>query len=152
MSKPHASLSPKTNLVLIPLWAVAAAVLALFGVPHPPWWILPVGSVLGVVGGWMQHLSFRQAAPKFSTANSLLSVRAAFASTVWGRRYLIFLYVSKGVLLVASALSTHGSVFGLLLAYLAGYAALMFVREIVTLPDSFRLARIVAVEPSNAAE
>lgn len=148
MSKPHASLSVTTNLLLIPIWAAFAALLLLVAEPRAPLSIALAGAVLGVVGGIMQHLSFGQASAAFTTATTLLEVRKALTATTWGRRYIRFLYASKLLLAALAFLLIRQPLLAIIFAYIAGYFSLMFAREIVTLRDTFQLQRL----SSNAAE
>ena len=86
MSKPHASLSPATNILLIFAWALVVTTCLSFVEPRVPIAIAVVGAALGGVAGFMQHRSFMQATSGFSMAASLLDVRAAFNATTWGAR------------------------------------------------------------------
>ena len=142
MSKPHSSLSPTTNVLLIFVWAAVAAVFLFVADPHAPIIIAVVGAVLGVVGGAMQHLSFMQAGKGFSAASTLLEVRSAFKATTWGTRYIRFLYFSKVVLIILSFVLVRQPLMAVVYGYFAGYFSLMFVREIVTLRDIFFLHRL----------
>jgi hypothetical protein len=148
MSKPHASLSVTTNLLLILVWAAAAALFLFVLEPHAPVALAATGALLGTIGGIMQHLSFIQATQGFSSAASLMDVRRAFKVTRWGSRYIRFLHLSKLILIVLAFVLVRQPFFAILFGYLAGYFSLMFVREIVTLRDTFFLKRL----SSNAPE
>ena len=149
MSKPHASLSITTNLLLIPAWAAVAAVFLLVTEPRAPIALAAVGAVLGAIGGIMQHLSFTQATGHFSSATSLLEVHNAFKATVWGRRYVRFLPFSKLVLIAVAFTLVHQPFLGVIFGYFAGVFSLMFVREIVTLRATFLLHRLSTNAPHS---
>ena len=142
MAKPHATLSPSTNLLLIVVWGAVAVILLFVVEPHVPLAIGLVGAGLGAVGGIMQHLSFTQAASEFGAAASLLDVRRALKATKWGSRFIVWLYFSKAVLAILAFLLIRQPFLSIVLGYLAGYMSLMFVRELVTLRDTFHLQRL----------
>ena len=147
MAKPHSSLSPRTNVLLIICWALVASVL-LFAVPDSARIVLAAaGMIAGAIGGALQHRSFREAAPSFVAASSLMDIRRAMTATKPGRLYIKFLYLSKAVLIVL-ALTTCGPIsINTVFGYLAAYFVHMFVRECVTLRDTFVLAKLSASEP-----
>jgi len=147
MSKPHSSLSPITNILLIIIWAAMVASLLFVVEPHAPVMLAAVGGVLGAIGGVMQHLSITQATKGFSAASTLLEVRSALKTTTWGARYIRFLYFSKFVLIVLAFVLVGQPSLGVIFDYLAGYFSLMFVREIVTLRDTFLLHRLTPPPP-----
>ena len=149
MSKPHSSLSPTTNVLLIFAWAAVAAVFLFVVEPHAPVIIAVVGAVLGAVGGVMQHLSFTQATKGFSAASTLPEVRSAFKATTWGTRYIRFLYFSKFVLIALAFVLVRQPLFAVIFGYIAGYFSLMFVREVVTLRDTFLLHRLSTHAPNS---
>jgi hypothetical protein len=150
MAKTHASLSPITNILLIIVWGCGAAILFFVLVPPVPIALGLIGAVLGAICGVMQHLSFKAAANGFTAASSLLDVRRAFKSTAWGSRYIVGLYLSKGVLAVLAVTLIGHSVLGIALGYFAGYLSLMFVRELVTLRDTFYLQRLTSQSVSSS--
>jgi hypothetical protein len=150
MSKPHASLSPRTNALLIFAWAAAAAAFFFVLEPHAPLWLAPVGAALGAIGGVMQHLSLRQASAGFTGASSLLEVRAALKATAWGSRYIRFLYFCKILLAVLAFALVRQPLLAVVFAYLAAYFSLMFVREMVTFRDTIFLHRLSTMAPDAA--
>ena len=113
-----------------------------------------LGSALGAVGGVLQHLSLKVATNGFTTASSLLDVRRVFKATSWGSRYISWLYFSKGVLAIFAFLLIRQPLLSIILGYLAGYFSLMFVRELVTLRDTFHLQRLTSehVPSSNSVD
>ena len=97
----------------------------------------------------MQHLSFAQALSSFASSGSLMDVRRALKSTAWGSRYIKYLYACKALLIVL-AIALCGPISGkTVLGYLAAYFSLMFVREVVTLRDTFALASLPVPEGSQ---
>ena len=149
MPKPHSSLSPTTNILLIFAWAAVAAAFLFVVQPHAPIALAVVGAVLGAVGGIMQHLSITQASNGFSAAATLLEVRSALKATPWGSRYIRFLYFSKFVLIALAFVLIRQPLYGVIFGYLAGYFSLMFVREVITLRDTFFLHRLSTNAPSS---
>jgi len=148
MAKTHASLSPAANIFLMIVWGAIAGILFFVVKPHVPLALALGGAMLGAVCGVMQHLSFKEATSGFTSASSLLDVRRAFKSTSWGSRYIWWLYLSKVVLAVFTFLLIRQPLLGLILGYLAGYMSLMFVRELVTLRDTFYLQRLISLDDS----
>lgn len=128
MNKLHFSLKPTTNIILILVWGIAVLMLLTFYKPWPIL-VLVVGGTLGLIGGLMQLLSFKESKQSFQEAKSFNEVRNSLKSTKWGKRYLYFLWSTNVLLVVVALLTTKNP----LLSVLAGYFLLMFVREIVTL-------------------
>ncbi|HXM32850.1 MAG TPA: hypothetical protein VN921_04290 [Chthoniobacterales bacterium] len=140
MSKAHATLSPRTNILLILAWGTATVIFLLVIQPRLPLALAVAGAVLGGVGGVMQHLSFIQARASFAAASSLMEVRRALKATMWGGHYIYWLYFSKIVLVALAFWLVRSPLLNVIFGYLTGYAALMFVRELITLRDAFSLS------------
>ena len=139
MPKPHASLRPATNIVAILAWAIAAGVMSSLVAPRP-FLVMGFGVFLGVIGGYMQVLSFREGRESFLSANSAMDVRRRMKETKWGKKYIYFLWAGGVLLVVVSFLvSTNPA-----LAFPAGYFSMMFAREVVTLKPTFELQRMQA--------
>ncbi|RPI80030.1 MAG: hypothetical protein EHM45_00425 [Desulfobacteraceae bacterium] len=137
MNKTHFTLRPSTNIVLIMLWGTIAVALFFLCNPHPIL-IAGVGALLGLVGGIMQTLSFRQARDSFLDTKTMLEVRAKLKSTMWGKRYLHYLWASNIFLVILSfSFSSNPA-----LAILTGFFSLMFIREIITLKQTFESNRL----------
>jgi len=139
MGKPHATLRPGVNAILVLLWGPLATVFFLTcGKPYPVL-VTGVAALLGLVGGIMQTLSFHQARESFLSASTMLEVRARLKGTPWGARYLRFLWSGHVLLLILSVLfSTNPA-----LVVATGYFSLMFVRELITLKLTFELDRML---------
>ena len=150
MPKSHTSLSPRTNILLIFVWGAVAAAFFFVIEPHSPIILGVIGGLLGAIGGVMQHLSLRDASASFTTTSSLLEVRSALKATRWGSLYIRFLWFSKLVLLVLAFVLVREPLFAVLFGYLAAYVSLMFVREVVTLRDTFFLHRLSSNGPELA--
>jgi len=135
--KTHISLSPIFNILLILLW-VLSAVFCLF-VLHVPLTVILVGCVFGALAGLMQHMSIAQDAGGFAAASSLIGVRRALKGTLWGSRYILWLYFCKIALIVIVYALIRRPLFYILFGYLGGYSALMLARELVTLRDTILL-------------
>ena len=144
MAKVHASLSPTTNMLLIGLWGFAALVLLATLQMQNALALAGAGGLLGAIGGTFQHLSLRDAMTDFAGASSLMDVRRAMSRTTWGRRYIVWLYTSKFILIVLAATLVEHAVTPIIIAYVGSYMCLMFVRELVTLRDLFALRQFAA--------
>jgi len=131
-------------------WGAIAAYLVFGFEPHVPLVVAVVGGLLGVAGGIMQHLSIKEATNGFTSALSMLDVRQAFKSTLWGSRYISLLYFSKFALAVLAFLVIRHPLLEIVLGYLAGYMSLMFLREIVTLRDTFYLQGLASRPDSGS--
>jgi hypothetical protein len=84
MTKPHASLRPTTNIVAILAWAIAAVVTSSLVTPRPIL-VMALGVLLGVLGGYMQVLSFNEGRESFLSAITAMDVRRKMKETKWGR-------------------------------------------------------------------
>ncbi len=131
----HSSLKPKTNIVLLVVWAALAAVTGAALTPASIV-ILGVGAFLGCVAGLVQYRALKMAGPTLVDANSLIQVRKALASSLWGKGYLYLFWGSVAVLLALGLWKFEKEI---LLVFLAGYSAMAFTRELVTLPAVFSL-------------
>ena len=145
--KTHATLLPRTNLRLLFVWALAVIFAFLIVQPHLPYALGLVGGLLGALAGVMQHLSIMQDPPRFMTASSLMGVRRALTSTAWGRRYIVWLYFCKIVLLLIAFLLIRAPLYRVALGYLAAHFSLMLVRDAVTMRDIYALHRLGGATP-----
>jgi hypothetical protein len=137
----HASLSPKPNVILLAACTAVAVAVSLFApmVPSAP---LALGAVLGVVLGMLQWRALRESRVALIASRSAMDVRRALAATGSGRAYLYAFWGSVLLVLGAAyALPTGGTHFGAV----AGYCALVSVRELITLRETFVL-QALAVE------
>jgi len=138
----YALLSPAKHIFLTIVWAVFAAIFFFVFEPPVPFTIALVGTVLGTIGGVMMHLSFNQAADRFAAASSVLDVRRTFKSTSWGCRYILWQTFSNIILVVIAFLYIRQPLLSVLWGYIAGLMPLGFMRELVTLRDSFSRKRL----------
>ena len=90
----------------------------------------------------MQLLSFKEGREKFLQTRTALEVRAKLRETKWGKRYIYFLWFAGAVLVFLSVLISKNPLF----SFPAGYFAMMFVREIVTLKPTLELRRMQALQ------
>ena len=134
MNKPHSTLRPTTNIVLIFVWGVAVVVLLTILKPWPMY-ILLSGSALGLIGGLMQIQSFKESKQSFQEARTMIEVRNSLKNTKWGKRYLYFLWVGNALLVAIAFVTTNNP----LPSILVGNFLLMFIREIVTLKPTMEL-------------
>jgi hypothetical protein len=142
--KPHRSLSPRTNLLLIIAYAIAVVFGFLILQPRLPLTLGFVGALLGMVAGLMQHFSIMQSPEKFRSAVSLMGVRRALTSTPWGRKYIAWLYFSKATLVLTTFLLIREPLLRVVLSFLAGYWTLMLLRECVSFRAVIALHRSVS--------
>ncbi len=112
--------------------------------PRLPVTIGLVGGLLGALAGTMQHLSISQAPSRFMAASSLIGVRRALTSTTWGRKYIVWLYFCKVVLLLIAFMLIREPLSRVVLGYLTAYFSLMLVRDAVTLRDTYVLHKLGA--------
>ena len=136
----HSSLKPKTNIVLLVVWAALAVVTGAALTPASMV-ILGVGAFLGCVAGLVQHRALKLAGPRLLKAKSLVEVRTALSFSLWGKSYLYLFWSSVAVLLVLGLWKFEKEI---TFVFLAGYSALAFMRELVTLPAVFSLRSLVA--------
>jgi hypothetical protein len=141
-AKSHATLSPRTNVLLLFVWVMGVVFAFLIVQPRLPVALGLAGGVLGAVAGTMQHLSISQDPSRFVASSSLMGVRGALTSTAWGRKYIAWLYFCKVVLLLIALLLIREPLYRVVLGYLAAYFSLMLVRDSVTLKDTFVLHRL----------
>ncbi len=136
MTKPHCTLQPKTNIVLILVWA-GLAIFSSTRLNPFPIGLITVCAIFGVLGGIMQVLSLNQGRENFLNAQTMLGVRAQLKKTKWGKRYIYFLW-STGVVIFIFAIFAGNPLW----AWLSGYFTMMFVRDVVTLKSTFELAKL----------
>jgi hypothetical protein len=149
VAKNHATLSPRTNVLLLFVWAMGVVFSFLVVQPHLPVALGLAGGLLGAVAGTMQHLSISEDPSRFVAASSLMGVRRALTSTAWGRKYIAWLYFSKVVLLLIAFVLVREPRLRIALGYLGAYFSLMLVRDAVTLKDTYVLHRLG--DPSSAS-
>jgi hypothetical protein len=140
----HASLSPKSNAILLAAWTAGAVAVSLIA-PAVPWLLLALGAVLGAVVGMMQRQALRESRAGLIASQSAMDVRRALAASGSGRTYLYALWGSALLLVAAAyAIPQGGKYFG----GFAGYFALAAIRELVTLRETL-LLQTLAGEPTT---
>lgn len=139
MTRPHRSLRPGTNIAALVVWAACALMLSVLVSPLPIV-VLCIGALLGVAGGYMQILAFREKRESFLNIATAMDVRRALKETRWGKRYLYFLWTGSFLLVLAAFLTSANPV----LAFPAGYFTMMTAREVLTLGSTFELQRMQA--------
>ena len=138
----HATVMPRTSMLVIAVAALVAAAALWFTRPVP---LVPalIGALLGGVVGVLQSRSIGDGPSAFRQARTAMEVRRALTSTVPGMRAIQVQWLSALVLLGASL--WIGNPLG---GWVAGYALLMCARDLVTLRAVRGLAHPeVAVEP-----
>jgi hypothetical protein len=149
--KTHTTLSPRTNLLLIAIWGIVVVSFFVVVQPRLPVILALAGGLCGALAGIMQHLSISQDPRGFIAASSLMGVRRALTNTAWGRRYIAWLYFSKFALVLITFLLIRNPLPQVLFGYLTAYFSLMFVRDIITLRDTFSLDALRNNSPTAAA-
>jgi hypothetical protein len=134
----HASLRPKTNIMLLVIWGAAGVSIA-WGASPRPWLFFGLGIALGVCAGVIQLRSLRESAASLLTTRTAMDVRRVLTSSRNGRFYLFALWGSIAVLFALAYYLLRGRAF---VGLLAGYAAFAFMRELVTLRGSYELHRL----------
>jgi len=94
---------------------------------------------LGVAAGIFQHLSIKQNPKEFLSASSLMEVRRGLTGNHWGRTYIACLYSSKVILAVLAYVLIRTPLYRVVLGYAVAYVCFMFVRDVLTLKDTFAL-------------
>jgi hypothetical protein len=136
MTKPHSTLRPSTNVILIIIWA-AFAIFSSSKFNSPPLALIVICLIFGGLGGYMQVLSIKEGREKFLDARSMLEVRAQLKKTKWGKRYIYYLWSISVIILIMSIFAGNP-----LWAWLTGYFAMMFIRDVITLKSTFELAKL----------
>ena len=141
VAKSHATLSPRTNLLLLCVWAMGSVFAFVIVEPRIPVTLGLVGGLMGALAGTLQHLSFSQDPSRFMAASSLMGVRRALSSTAWGRKYIAWLYFCQALLPLLAFLLIREPLYRVAVGWLAAYFSLMLVRDAVTLRDTYRLQK-----------
>lgn len=149
MAKLHSSLSPANNILLILALGAAVSLFLFVFRPHAPWALAVAGGIFGAIAGIMQHLGLKQCRDVLLSASSFIEVRSALNGTAWGRRFIRWLYFSKLALIAIALILVRQPLLAVVFAYFAGYCSLMFVREIITLRDTFLLQRLFGDLPNR---
>jgi len=144
MKKLHLTLKPMFNVMLMMVWGIGTMVGYFAVSPHPLLFIF-VGAVLGLIGGLMQIQSFKEGIELFLNAETLLDVRSQLKSTKWGKRYLYWLWGGSILLAVFVVKLSPDPI----VAFLAGYFSMMFLREVVTLKSAFELRKLLEEATNN---
>ena len=135
MKPKHWTLNATFSTVAGPVWAIVVVAVVALSSPHP-WLPAVVGGICGALVGRFQSLSLAEAPASFVAAESALSVRAVLRSTPSGRRALWIQWLSLVPIVGTALLQPANAVAGAL----AGYFALMCVRDLLTAPATRRLA------------
>jgi hypothetical protein len=136
----HTSLLPKSNLVLLAVWAATVVIVSLVA-PTTPWLLLGLGGFFGLCSRLLQIRALRESKSALITTQTAMDVRRALSSSRYGRLYLYALWGAVVLLLFAAYyLQTGGAHFGAL----AGYAAFAALRELLTLRSIYELQALAA--------
>jgi hypothetical protein len=144
MANVHASLSPKSNAILLAAWTAGAVAVSLIA-PLVPWLLLALGTVFGAILGLMQRQALRESRAVLIATQTAMDVRRALTGSRPGRAYLYALWGSALLILTVAFALPHG---GRYYGGLAGYFALAAIRELITLRETFVL-QTLAVEPTT---
>jgi hypothetical protein len=138
MSTPlHPSLRPKTNLTVVGVCFTGCLVMLWLITPRP-FAALIYGCVAGLIGGLLQTAGITAGTGSLLAAQTALEVRQALRSTRWGKCYLYYYWAALSFGLLAVILhyrppALSAAAFFIVIAFTC-------VRDIVTLPATFRLA------------
>ena len=133
----HATLTPKANIRMIVIFAIALLVLVFLS-PMPLWLFVALGAVLGVAGGFLQLRALRHSSPAFIHAETALEVRRVLTSSRWGKAYLAVFWLS-GLLFVALSIFMFRQQF--VFGWFAAFLMFGIVRDCITLIAVFELQR-----------
>jgi hypothetical protein len=135
----HTTLTPRTNFSMIAIMLVAAAAVPYF-FPRPFLWAeFALGAAIGIVAGICQLRALRDTAAMLLAADGALAVRRALKTSRSGRAYLAVFWIGN-IAIVALALYLFGS--DMVAGCIAGYVMMALVRDVITLPGTFSLARM----------
>jgi hypothetical protein len=137
----HASLTVRSNLLMCALTGPVAIGLSFMGWPKAAV-ITAIGAAFGLVVGILQARALREASAALAAARDSLAVRSALSATKSGSLAIRVQWAALIPVLVVWILP-GGQPF---LAPIAAYAALMFVRDVTTLPALAGLARYAVGE------
>ena len=133
----HRSLTQPFNGLLVGLWGAGTAILL---VMYRQDAIVPIiaGAAAGVLAGSFQARALWFAPEVFAQANSAADVRRRLMSSSAGKVSILFVWLGAATIgwLVWNLSRAH-----LLGTFAAGYLALMFLRELITLPALNRIKR-----------
>ena len=125
----HTSLRPRSNIILIFIWAIIITA-AIIIVRPIPWILLFVGVVLGACAGTIQLKAIRQASALLTKSETLLDVRRALISSKIGQIYIYVFWSSMTILIILSFILLRDRIF---IGILFGYSAFASMRELLTL-------------------
>jgi hypothetical protein len=131
----HTSLMVRSNLFMCVLTGSVAIGLSVIGWPKSAI-VAAVGAAFGLIVGILQSRAIREGSVALAAAPGALAVRSALNSTKSGNLSIRVQWAALVPIVVWILLG--GQPF---LAPIAGYAALMFVRDVTTLPGLAWLAR-----------
>ena len=144
----HASLTPKNNLRLLAIWAVACIIIGVYFTRPMLWVFFGTGALLGGGAGFLQLQALRKSGPQLIAAASAMDVRRALQATNWGKMYLVAFWVGNLAIIVLAFEVYHD---GMVAGWIAGYCSLALVREIITLPGTYELQRLENPTAGRAA-
>lgn len=136
MTGRHTSLMVRSNVFMCVLTGSVAIGLSVIGWPKSAI-VAAVGAAFGLIVGILQSGAIREGSVALAAAPGALAVRSALNSTK-SRNLSIRVQWAALVPIVVVWILLGGQPF---LAPIAGYAALMFVRDVTTLPGLAWLAR-----------
>ena len=144
----HPTLTPKNNLRLLAIWAIACAATAVFFMRPTLWLFFTTGAMLGCLAGYLQLRALRKSGPQLIAAASAMDVRRALQTTSWGKTYLAVFWVGNVAIIVLALAMYHG---GMIAGWIAGYCSFALVREIITLSGTYELRRLEGSAAGRAA-
>ena len=131
----HYTLTPRGNIPLIALMAIALS-LCLFLGNGASLAVIAIFSLAGLVAGLLQARSIYNDRSKFLSANTALEVRAALTSSTAGKLSIALLWLSGFALI---ALLFRGGEYATVQTMVGSYATFSLVRESAALPALFAL-------------
>ncbi len=139
--KTHASLSPRTNWLLLCIWEMVVISGFLIFQPRLPFTLEIAGGLLGALTGMMQHLSMVHDPHGFVAASSLMGVLTCLNQQSMGPQVYSAPLFQQGCSRPDCFL-VKGPPYRVLPGYLAAYSSLMLVRDALTLRDTYVLQRL----------
>jgi hypothetical protein len=136
----HYTLTPRFNRRLLAAWGavVLAVAVCSWSVSLPD---LALGAALGVALGSLQKRAMEGSSETLIASSTAMDVRRALTSNSVGRRYIWLLWASFATLPIMALISSGR---WWIISWAGGVAVMSFVRELITLRTTVRLAALEA--------
>jgi hypothetical protein len=135
----HKSLTPRTNIILVLLWASSFAI-AISLTWQQAFPLVFVSFASGCAAGLLQRSALSVFSVQFREASTAIEIRRILVSSWHGKIAVALLWVTSiGAFAWAFTLGTNNP----FVIWIAAYASFALARELLALPALFRLAKPV---------